>query len=76
MGLIVLVLIDAVIVLAYVMPKGAAFAATADCIVWGVLYAIYLTSMATAMYPGPDRPRDQSAPLESESRPNNAMHTE
>jgi len=61
-GILLLVLIDAVIVLSHVMPKGAAFATAADCIVWAVLYSIYLTSMAIAMYPGPCEPPDESDP--------------
>jgi len=56
LGLFVLVVIDAVMVLSHVMPKGEAFRTTADCIVWAALYATYLTSMAVAMYPGPHRP--------------------
>jgi hypothetical protein len=51
-GIFLLVLIEAVIVLTHVMPKGALFAATEDLIVWAVLYSSYLTAMAVAMYPG------------------------
>jgi hypothetical protein len=51
-GSIVLMLIDSVMILTHVMPKGAAFATTGDVIVWGVLYAIYILSMTIAMYPG------------------------
>ena len=54
-GLSVLAVIDAVIMLTPVMPKGAAFATTADLIVWAALYSVYLTAMALALYPGPLR---------------------
>ena len=52
-GIVVLVLIDAVMVLIHVMPPGAVFATPGDRIVWACLYGIYMTSMAIAMYPGP-----------------------
>jgi hypothetical protein len=52
-GSIVLLLIDSVMILTHVMPKGAAFATTGDVIVWSALYGIYVASMTIAMYPGP-----------------------
>jgi len=51
-GILVLVVIDAVMVLTHVMPRGAAFATTGDLIVWAALYGTYVTAMAFAMYPG------------------------
>ena len=51
-GLLPLLLIDALMVLANVMPKGPAPATWQDWIVPAVLYAIYLSAMAIAMYPG------------------------
>jgi len=62
LGIFMLVFIDAIMVLSHVMPKEAAFATAADLIVWAALYAIYLTLMALAMYPGFGR---LSAPLDS-----------
>ncbi|MDC0937204.1 hypothetical protein OAS39_13045 [Pirellulales bacterium] len=51
-GLAVLVLIDAVMILTYVMPDGAAFRTLADLVIWGMLFATYLGTMVLAMYPG------------------------
>jgi len=51
-GILVLVVIDAVMVLTHVMPRGAAFATTGDLIVWAALYGTYVAAMAFAMYPG------------------------
>ena len=51
LGLVLLALIDCVIVLLYVMPRGA-FGQPAD---WGILvglWTVYLTLMAGAMYSG------------------------
>lgn len=52
LGILVLFAVDAVMILTHVMPKGAMFATTDDLVVWAVLYAIYFTAMAFAMYPG------------------------
>jgi len=49
-----LVLIDCFLVLSHLMPKGALFQADTDLVVWVILFAVYLTSMAVAMYPGRD----------------------
>ncbi len=57
-GILVLVLIDAVMILTHVMPRGAAFAATSDLIIWAVLYAVYLSAMTFALYPGSSRLAD------------------
>jgi hypothetical protein len=51
-GIIILALIDSVLILTHVMPKGTPFATSSDCIVWMVLVLVYLTSMTVAMYPG------------------------
>jgi hypothetical protein len=67
LGIFVLVLIDAVMVLCHVMPKGAAFTTTTDLIVWMVLYAIYLAAMALAMYPGSPWHSDPVDPLVADS---------
>jgi len=51
LGLVLLALIDCVIVLLYVMPRGA-FGQSAD---WGILvglWIVYFSLMAGAMYPG------------------------
>ncbi|MCP4945079.1 MAG: hypothetical protein GY924_24275 [Planctomycetaceae bacterium] len=51
LGLVLLALIDCVIVLLYVMPRGA-FGQPAD---WGILvglWIVYFSLMAGAMYPG------------------------
>jgi len=51
LGLVLLALIDCVIVLLYVMPRGA-FGQPAD---WGILvglWTVYFSLMAGAMYPG------------------------
>ncbi len=55
-GILPLALIDCVLILSLVMPKGALFEADTDRLVWAILFAIYLTSMAVAMYPGRDAP--------------------
>ena len=51
-GIFLLVLIDGILILSHLMPAGALFANPADRQVWTVLFAIYLTSMLVAMYPG------------------------
>ena len=62
-GLSALALIDAVMILTHVMPQGAAFAATADLIVWAGLYAVYLTAMTLALHPGRrELPRQRATP--------------
>jgi hypothetical protein len=59
-GILLLVFIDAALILSQVMPAGALFASKGDCLVWAILYSIYLTSMAIAIYPG--RVRSYSGP--------------
>ena len=54
-GALVLVLVDAVLILTNIMPKGAAFATVSDVIVWAILYLTYLGAMSIAMYPGSHR---------------------
>jgi hypothetical protein len=58
-----LVLIDCFLVLSHVMPKGALFEADTDWLIWVILFAIYLTLMAVAMYPGRDAPSPANSPL-------------
>jgi hypothetical protein len=55
LGILPLVLIDCVVILSHLMPDGALFATNTDRLVWTVLIAIYLVSMAVAMYPGSAR---------------------
>jgi len=54
-GALVLVLVDAVLILTNIMPKGAAFATVGDVVVWAILYLTYLGAMSIAMYPGSHR---------------------
>lgn len=51
-GIIVLALIECVVVLTHIMPKGFIWAHGSDRIVWAVLASTYLISMIIAMYPG------------------------
>jgi hypothetical protein len=51
-GLIVLVVMDGVMILTHVMPKGAVVRTTADLVVWTSLYLFYFGAMAFAMFPG------------------------
>ena len=51
-GILPLLLIDVFMVLANVMPQGAVIATWEDLIVLAVLYTIYFSAMAIAMYPG------------------------
>jgi hypothetical protein len=51
-GILLLVFFDAVLILSRLMPKGALFAARSDVYVWAILFSLYLTSMAIALYPG------------------------
>jgi hypothetical protein len=57
-GILILVLIDAVMILAHIMPRGAAFATMADIVVWVVISSIYIVAMSIAMYPGSCQPPD------------------
>jgi hypothetical protein len=59
-GILVLLMIDSLLILAHGMQKGALFATDTDLLVWAVLIAVYLTSMAVAMYPG----RPDPSPVE------------
>ena len=52
LGLMVLALIDCVLMLTHVMPRGAAATTTGDLICWAVLFSVYLAMMAFALYPG------------------------
>ncbi|MHB1037359.1 MAG: hypothetical protein ACYC35_13730 [Pirellulales bacterium] len=49
-GICSLVMIDSVLMLTHVMPKGAL---KGSGVVWAVLFSVYLTSMLIAMFPGP-----------------------
>ncbi len=51
-GALILVLVDAVMILTILMPKGAAFASLGDILVWVILVSTYLLAMSIAMYPG------------------------
>jgi hypothetical protein len=51
-GIFALFVIDAVVILAHVMPRGALFAHRSDVIVWCIFAGVYLAAMAAAMYPG------------------------
>lgn len=55
-GLLVLVLIDAIMILSHVMPKGELFADKRDRFVCAVIFSLYLFLMAIAMYPGRTKP--------------------
>lgn len=52
-GIFLLVLIDAVMILAHIVPEGVAINTT-DKLVFAGLYLSYLSAMALAMYPGMD----------------------
>ncbi len=56
LGIMPLVLIDCVIILSHLMPKGALLASAGDRIVLGLMFGFYLALMAIAMYPGKDDP--------------------
>lgn len=51
-GLLLLTLIDCVLILSHIMPRGALFAAKEDCLMWAALFSIYFASMAFAFFPG------------------------
>jgi hypothetical protein len=52
LGILPLALVDCVIILSDLMPKGALFASEEDRTIWAILLSIYLGSMIIAMYPG------------------------
>jgi hypothetical protein len=52
LGILPLALVDCVIILSDLMPKGALFATEEDRTIWAILLSIYLGSMIIAMYPG------------------------
>jgi len=53
LGIFVLVFVDALLVLAHLVPKGAVnWTDWPHCILWAVVASIYLTSMVFAAYPG------------------------
>lgn len=52
LAILLLVLIDTLIILANLMPKGAMFATPVDWLVWAVLIGVYGICMAFAMFPG------------------------
>ena len=53
LGIFVIVFVDAVLVLAHMVPKGAVnWTDTFHCILWAAVASIYLTSMVIATYPG------------------------
>ena len=53
-GLILLVLIDAIMILTHIMPQGAIVASPADFAVCVIAYSIYAGCMGFSMYPGRD----------------------
>lgn len=61
-AIFVLVMIDTLVLLAHVMPRGALFATGTDLVVWAMMISLYLTAMATAMYPGRGEPSDIGCP--------------
>ena len=73
----VLALIDAVLMLSHVMPKGELFRADGDRLIWAILVAFYLTMMAIAMYPGREKPPLFDGPdslfLRPDDRPGRTM---
>lgn len=52
MGILPLALMECMLMLSGLMPKGALFAAGTDRLAWAVLIAAYLSAMTFAMYPG------------------------
>jgi hypothetical protein len=52
LGVLPLVLVDAFVVLAHVMPRGALLASEGDRLVLAGFLTVYLTMMTIAMYPG------------------------
>ena len=50
-GILPLVLMDCFLILSHLMPRGSIFTA-GEWPIWASMLAIYLTSMAVAMYPG------------------------
>ena len=52
LGILPLVLLDCFMILSHLMPQGALFATHAEFIVLAIVFAIYLTLMTVAMYPG------------------------
>jgi hypothetical protein len=51
-AIVLLGLIDCVLILAHLMPRGELFAAREDRVVWCVLVSVYLLTMAFALFPG------------------------
>lgn len=51
-GILPLVLVDCFMILSHLIPKGAALVDDSDLLVLVIFFAIYLSSMAIAMYPG------------------------
>ncbi|MEX2176242.1 MAG: hypothetical protein WD872_17910 [Pirellulaceae bacterium] len=54
LGIFLLVFFDAVMILSHIMPRGA-FGLT-DYIASAILFSVYITAMAVAMYPGRMKP--------------------
>jgi hypothetical protein len=52
LGILPLVLLDCFMILSHLMPQGALLSTNADFIVLAIVFAIYLTLMTIAMYPG------------------------
>jgi hypothetical protein len=56
LGIFVMVFVDAVLILAHIVPNGVLWADRLHCTLWAVVALIYLTSMTIAMYPGRTKP--------------------
>jgi hypothetical protein len=52
LGILPLILIDCFMILSHLMPRGALLTADSDKFALAIVYALYLSSMAVAMYPG------------------------
>lgn len=63
LAVFVLVFVDAIMILADVMPNGALVAGPADWIVIVTIILIYLVPMSVAMYPGRSNPHHESMTL-------------
>jgi hypothetical protein len=55
-AILALCLIETVLILSRIMPKGFVFMHKEDFIMWTILGSTYLTCMTIAMYPGRNKP--------------------
>ncbi len=63
-GILTLALIECVLMLSGLMPKGTLFTNPGDRQVWAVLFSVYLAAMVVAMYPG----RAEAVPEDEDER--------